>query len=157
VVYRAFGDPAALELGRVLARLARARGVLFFVGADVELARRLKADGLHLPQRLCRRRGDIDRWSRRFIVTGAAHDPLAVARARRSAIAAIVISPVFPSQSPSAGRPLGLMGFARLARLARKPAIALGGVTGARAAGLRQAGASGMAGIDGFIETTTER
>ncbi|HLZ83598.1 MAG TPA: thiamine phosphate synthase, partial [Caulobacteraceae bacterium] len=108
IVFRAFGAADALEKARRLARLARRRGVAFFVGADVVLAIAARADGVHLPERLAGRPGDNQRLRRRFIVTAAAHGLPAARLARRAGVDAIVLSPVFPSASPSAGRPLGV-------------------------------------------------
>jgi len=150
IVFRAFGARGALAEGRTLARLARRRGVKLLVGADAALAAALRADGVHLPERLCGRAGDIARLRRRFLVTGAAHGAAAIRRARRSGVDAVVISPVFPSRSPSAGRPLGPRRFAVLARGAGLPAYALGGVTAANIRRLRGCGAIGVAAIGAF-------
>jgi thiamine-phosphate pyrophosphorylase len=108
MVYRAFGHPDALRTAQRLQRIARRQGVAFFVGADASLAIRARADGLHLPERLVGRMGNIRRLRARFVVTAAAHSLLAVRRAEAAGVDAIVISPVFPSASPSAARPLGV-------------------------------------------------
>lgn len=151
VVFRAFGAPDALALGRRLAAAARRGGLRFWVGADVGLAVALKAYGVHLPQRLAGRAGVHRAIRRRFCLTAAAHDGPAVARLRRAGVDALVISPVFSSRSPSAGRPLGVMAFARLARQAALPVYALGGVNAASAKRLGGSGAAGVAAIDGLI------
>jgi thiamine-phosphate pyrophosphorylase len=145
IVYRAFGDPDAAVLGRRLARLARRRGVLFLVGADLTLAIALRADGLHLPERLAWRAGPIRRSNPRLMVTAAAHGWPAIRRARRAGAQAIILSPVFPSASPSAGRPLGARRFAALARAAGAPVYGLGGIDAVTARRLRRSGAAGLA------------
>ena len=152
VVYRAFGAPEAVATGRRLAALSRRRGLVFFVGASAALAVAGRADGLHLPQRLSGRTGDIRRLSRRFIVTAAAHDLPAALRARRSGVTALVVSPVFPSASPSAGRPLGPRRFAALIRLAATPAFALGGVDATTIKALSGTTAVGVAAVGGLVE-----
>ena len=124
---------------------------MFFVGASARLAVALRADGLHLPQRMVGRAGDIRRLARRFIITAAAHDRPAALRAHRSGIRAVVVSPIFPSSSPSAGRPLGPRRFARLARGLDIPAYALGGVDASSGRTLSQTGAVGVAAIGGVI------
>ena len=151
VVYRAFGGPEAVGRGLALARQARLRGVAFFVGADVRLAVRLRADGVHLPQRSTGRTGTIAALRHRFLVTGAAHGLPAALRARRGGLDAIVVSPVFASASPSAGRSLGLLRFASLVRQAGLPAYALGGVNDRTIRRLKGSGAAGMAAIDGLL------
>jgi thiamine-phosphate pyrophosphorylase len=150
VVYRAFGAPTAVEEGRRVARAARRRGLLFFVGADSRLAAILGADGLHLPERESGRRGQNAGLSRRFRLTAAVHSEAAIRRARHAGIQALIVSTVFPSQSPSAGRPKGPRTLARLVRLARLPTYALGGVNTSTIRHLKSTGAVGVAAIGAF-------
>jgi thiamine-phosphate pyrophosphorylase len=150
VVFRAFGAPDGLERGMRLAKAARRRGVVLLVGMDGALAARLGADGVHLPERLAGRAGSVRALGRRFLVTAAAHDLPAALRARRAGVDAIVVSPVFPSRSPSAGRPIGVRAFASLARAASAPAYALGGVDARNARRIARSGAVGLAAIEGL-------
>jgi thiamine-phosphate pyrophosphorylase len=156
VVFRAFGAPDAVARGRALARLAHEHGVAFWVGADAGLAGRVGADGLHLPERAARRAGDIRKFKARYVVTAAAHSRRAALRAARAGVNAIVVSPVFPSRSPSAGRPLGPRGFATLIRGTGVPAYALGGVDMQTARGLVHTGARGFAAIEAFVGANSE-
>jgi len=150
VVFRAFGGRDASSRGAPLARLARRRGVLFLVGADARLAVALRADGIHLPERMVDRAGDIRLWRRRFLVTAAAHNLPAAIRARRARVDALVISSVFSSRSPSVRKPMGVLAFTAMVRCARVPAYALGGVNTSNAARLGGSGAVGLAGVDAF-------
>jgi thiamine-phosphate pyrophosphorylase len=149
VVYRAFGARTAVSEGRALIKIARRRGLVFFVGADAGLAARLGADGVHLPERAAGRAGDNQTLKRRFWLSAAAHNERAVIRARAAGVEAIVLSAVFPSDSPSAGRPMGVFAFARLARLAQLPAYALGGVNYKTIKLLRGTSAIGAAAVSG--------
>jgi thiamine-phosphate pyrophosphorylase len=151
VVFRAFGAPDALSRGLALRRLARRRGVLFLVGADAALAVALRADGVHLPERLAGRAGLVRALKRRFLVTAAAHGLPAALRARRAGAEALVASPVFPSHSPSAGQALGPLAFATLVRRAGAPVYALGGVNARTARRLAGSGAAGLAAIEGLL------
>jgi len=118
--------------------------VLFLVGADPALAAALRADGAHLPERSAGLAGGVRRARPGWIVTAAAHSAPAIVAARRAGADAVFVSPVFASASASAGRPLGALRFAQLARSAGLPVYALGGIdartarrlTGSRAAGL---------------------
>ena len=148
VVYRAFGAADAVESGRALARVCRRRGLILFVGADPSLAARLGADGLHLPEREAFRPGYVRRLRARFRVTASAHSLAAVRRALAAGAEAIVVSPVFQSRSPSAGRPLGLFALATLVRQADATVYALGGVNARTALGLRMTGVAGLAAIE---------
>ena len=148
IVYRAFGAANALAVGLRLARLARSRGIKFFVGADVSLAIALRADGIHLPERSLGRPGANRALHRRFMITAAAHSLPALRMARQSRVDAVVVSPVFPSFSPSAGRALGTLRFAALARVARLPVYALGGINPMSARRLLLSGAVGLAAVE---------
>jgi thiamine-phosphate pyrophosphorylase len=151
VVFRGFGAPDAAARGLALARQARRGGVLFLVGADSGLAVRLRADGVHLPQRLAARVGTIALLRRRFLVTAAAHNLPAALRARRAGVDAIVVSAIFEGASPSAPRPMGVLRFARLIRRAGAPAYALGGVDARTVRRLKMSGAVGVAAVGGLL------
>lgn len=151
VVFRAFGSAEALSIGLRLAKVARQRGVCFLVGADAALATRLRADGVHLPERLSGRPGAIRRLQERFLVTAAAHSLPAAIRAARAGVDALVISPVFESGSPSAGRALGPRAAATLVRALRQPVYALGGVGLSTVTRLKLTGVVGFAAIDSLV------
>lgn len=144
LVYRHFGAPERGKLARALARTCRSRGLIFLVAADPELAARVGADGVHWPeQRLPAQRTT----GHGHIVTAAAHSAEALARARAYGADAAVLSPVFPSESPSAGAPLGLFRASQLARAAGLPVLALGGVGAANARLLAGRGFAGIAAV----------
>ena len=151
VVYRAFGDPAAVAKGRRLVRAARRRGLLILAGADSGLAARIGADGVHLPERSAVRALGVKRGRPTWIVTAAAHSGAAIVRARRSGADAVFVSPVFPSASPSAGRPLGHLRFAALTVRAGLPVLALGGINQHTVRLLKGSGASGVAAVEALL------
>ncbi|OZA31965.1 MAG: hypothetical protein B7X92_13120 [Novosphingobium sp. 17-62-9] len=76
----------------------------------------------------------------------AAHGP----RAARAQVDAVVVSAIFPSNSPSAGGPLGPLRLARIVSAARSPVYALGGVNQTTAARLLATGVVGIAGVEVF-------
>jgi thiamine-phosphate pyrophosphorylase len=153
IVFRAFGALDARETARRLASLARRRGVSFLVGADVALALAARADGVHLPERLAHRAGQNRLLRQRFLVTAAAHGLPAARQARRAGVDAIVLSPVFPSASPSAGRPLGARRFAALVRASGARCYALGGVNPRTVRALSGSGATGVAAVGALART----
>jgi thiamine-phosphate pyrophosphorylase len=153
VVYRAFGDPSAVETGRRLTRAAHRRGLLLLAGADAGLAARIGADGVHLPERAAARAGALRHARPGWIVTCAAHGAAAIVRARRAGADAAVVSPVFASASPSAGRPLGALRFTQLVAAARLPVYALGGINAATARRLARSGAAGFAATEALART----
>lgn len=147
IVFRHFGAADAEVWARRLKVIARARGLKLLIGQDVDLARRIGAHGVHLPERLAHRAGALKRAHPRWLVTSAAHS---LAAARRSRADAVVISPAFPSRSPSAGRALGAIRLSVLVRQAGRPAYALGGLNDDTARRLLGVGVIGLAAVDGL-------
>lgn len=128
VVYRHFAHPDRLEIARKLKSLCVKRGWPLLIGADPALAVRVRADGVHLPQRLARSVQVLKRRRPDWIVTAAAHGPKA-ARLAPSADA-LLLSPVFPTVSASAkGKKIWRRrGLSRVAARSKSPIYALGGI-----------------------------
>lgn len=140
VVFRHYGlDRSARHaLFRKVRQVARRRGlVLVFAGTPAE-ARALGADGVHgrAPGRV------------RYLRTAPAHSVREIRSVERAGADLIFVSPVFATRSHPGAEALEPRGFARLARFARVPVIALGGMTPERMDELRGSGAYGWAAID---------
>ena len=120
------------------------------IGADARLAARVGADGVHLPERMValapRLRGRHPGW----ILTTAAHNQYALAKAKALKLDGAFVSAVFPSQSPSAGAPMGPVRLARLVPVADLPVMALGGITAKTGQRLVGTGIYGLAAIEGL-------
>jgi thiamine-phosphate pyrophosphorylase len=148
IVFRAFGSADAVEQGRRLRAIADARGLLLLAGAHPGLAEGIGADGLHMPERLA---GEVPRLRAehgRYLITVAAHDTIAVRAAQRAGADAVVVSPVFPSNSPSAGEPLGVEGLKALVEATTLPVYALGGVRARTVTQLVGSGITGIAAVE---------
>jgi thiamine-phosphate diphosphorylase len=89
---------------------------------------------------------DARRLDARWWIGVSVHDVTRARAAQAAGADYLVVGPVFPTRTHPGRRPLGLAGFAAIARLGL-PAIAIGGVTPARAGDLRTAGAHGVAAI----------
>jgi thiamine-phosphate pyrophosphorylase len=150
IVLRAFGSPGGEALARRLAAIARRRGLKLLIGADIGLAQRVGAAGVHLPERLAGRAGAIRRSHPGWIVTAAAHSPRAAQAVLRAGAQAAVVSTAFASRSASAGRPMGAVRMTALARAAPGPVYALGGITNKTARRLKDAGLVGLAAVEGL-------
>jgi thiamine-phosphate pyrophosphorylase len=149
LVFRAFGAPDAETTARRLRTICRTRGVKLLIGVDWALAAQVGADGVHLPERLAAKAGALKAARPGWIVTAAAHSAAAARRGLNGADA-VVVSPAFASNSPSAGAPLGPLRLAGLARVAGGPVYALGGVNDRTAARLRGLGLVGLAAVEGL-------
>lgn len=148
IVFRAFGRDDAAAGGRRLRAIASRRGLLLLAGADPDLAEAIKADGLHMPERLCSEIPDLRAARPAWLITVAAHGLAAVHAAQRAEADAIVVSPIFASNSPSAGEPLGVEGLKALVAATSLPVYALGGVRARTAPLLRGSGIVGIAAVE---------
>lgn len=122
-----------------LAAIARRRRLVLMLAGSAQQAAAWRADGWH--------GRDYRHAARPMLHSAPAHD-------RREIIAAapadlILLSPLFPTRSHPGASPLGRVRFAALARMARAPVIALGGVR--RNHRLHGLGAYGWAAIDGLV------
>jgi thiamine-phosphate pyrophosphorylase len=137
VVVRSRTDPA--PLARAMLKLRR---LVVLVAGEPELAMRLGADGAHLPEA---RAGEAAHWRARFptmIITTSAHSLRALSAAH---VDAVFLSPVFATASHPERKALNPARANLIARQARMPVYALGGVD-ARNAGLLH-GFAGIAAI----------
>lgn len=133
-------DPARLrDLAAGLCRMP----LRVLVAGDMDLARRLRC-GLHLPEV---RIGEIARWRSLSSapVTAAVHSAAAVWRAQALGADAVFLSPVFATLSHPGAAGLGVSRANRIARSARVPVYALGGIDAHTAR--RLSGFAGLAAV----------
>jgi len=147
-----------LVIARSLARLCRSQGVLFIVNDDLELARAVQADGVHLGA------DDGDLAAARAALPNALIGASCYADLERARAAVaqgadyIAFGSVFASPTkPQAVRaPLGLFAQAQTLGV---PTVAIGGITRANCAEVRAAGAHACAVISdlfGDAQTTAD-
>lgn len=147
-----------LVIARSLARLCRSQGVLFIVNDDLELARAVQADGVHLGA------DDGDLTAARAALPNALIGASCYADLERARAAVaqgadyIAFGSVFASPTkPQAVRaPLGLFAQAQTLGV---PTVAIGGINRANCAEVRAAGAHACAVISdlfGDAQTTAD-
>jgi thiamine-phosphate pyrophosphorylase len=132
-------DARAREaLARDLRPVCVARRIKLLVTDDAALALRIRANGLHLPERSAEHAQALKMRHPHWLVTVAAHKVSSGAHGAD----AVIVAPVFPTASHVGRAGLGLVRFASLAR--RYGAVyALGGIdalSSRRLAGLPIAG-----------------
>ncbi len=139
VRHDSLGRAERARLAARVARICRRRGLVLGIAGDVALARRLGAALVHRPAR----------HPGLMAASWPVHDEgeAMAARARRAALA--FVSPVYATRSHVGGSAL-VAEAKRLARLARVPAIALGGMDERRFGNLRGS-FHGYAGIDCWL------
>lgn len=121
--------------------LAKPYQAKVLLNGDIELAREIGADGVHLPSaqlmHLQEKPADL-------MVSASCHNALQIAHAEKLGLDFVVLSPVNPTQSHADAQPLGWQKFAQLLEQTTIPVYALGGM---RNSDLPQALASGARGI----------
>ena len=132
-----------VERGAPVRALCREAGLTFVVNDDVEAARLLEADGVHLG------RTDLgaDRARGLGLMLGlsAASVEEALGAERRGA-AYVGAGPVWYTPSkPDADPPIGLDGLTRICAAVSVPVVAIGGIDAGNAAACISAGAAGVA------------
>lgn len=145
VVFRSFGRADAHETALRLREATRDRGGPLLIGLDAALAEAVGADGIHLPERALHQATARAAARPDWLITGAAHSRAALGA---PGLDAVVVSPVFPTRGPSAGRaPLGVQVFSEWIAAAPSPVYALGGIEAGNARALIGSGACGLAGV----------
>ncbi len=140
---------ARRDLSARLRRLCAERGAVFLLHGREELARRLGAEGVHLPAvALDRRR----LGSGAGLLTGVSvHDRREIDRALALGAHYLFLGPVQPTGSHPDRASLGWEGFAALASALPVPVYALGGLGFGDLERARAAGAHGVAVLGGCL------
>ncbi len=147
---------ARRELGARLRELTSRTGARLQVSSDLDLAREIAADGVHLAARDPLPRETPDGAAAGLLLGRSCHDGAEVARARDQALDYATVSPVAETPSkPGYGPALGEAGLAGLVTEADGlPLLALGGVTPDNVRRWRDAGAAGIAVMGAVMEAT---
>ena len=147
IIYRHFGSAHKFVDAESLRQITFQREQQFLIGDDPELAIAVGADGVHFRRDaklsapiLWRQRCPDWLISMAGIKSGDYQGALSV-------LDGLLVSSVFPSQSPSAGAPIGLKEFTQRVKNLTVPVFALGGISKDTAPKLLGSGAAGIAGI----------
>ena len=151
LIYRHFGEGMCGDTAKALRKITYERDMQFLIGKDIELAQECSADGLHLPEIDLAFAPSIREHYPDWVLTVAAHSAQTLSGKLTTSLDAAILSPVFASESPSAGVPLGVETFSHMAADADIPVLALGGINDANVFDLENSGAAGIAGISGFV------
>jgi thiamine-phosphate pyrophosphorylase len=127
------------------ALLLKQIGAPFLIADDPWLAASVGADGIHLPEA---RAKDAVHWRARrpdWIITAAAHSLSACAQSGQAD--AVLLSPIFPTQSHPTGKYLGVARARLIASASPVPVYALGGIDAVTVARLDDSAFIGIAAI----------
>lgn len=153
VLLRHFGRPDQIAIAAELAATCREQGRTLLVSADPALCEEIHADGVHWPGRLVRA-GDWKPASGK-LQTMSVHRAEDLNLAERTGMDAVLVSPVFASDSPSATNPIGLARLQDYTENTTLQVYGLGGIDAENAE--RVAAICGFASVSGFSEVYRPR
>lgn len=145
ILLRHRDDALRASWGKSLLPVVRARKLKLFVADDFGLARLLRA-GLHCSENAKPPRRQVFGVN----ITRAAHSERAMWKAKILGADAIVLAPVFVTQSHVGRAALGPLRARLMALRAQVPVYALGGINAMSARRLRGAGLAGIAAVSAF-------
>ena len=119
-------EPISIGLSEQVISLVHEYGAKILLNGDLALARKLGADGVHLPSaellKLKQKPADL-------MVAASCHNALELAHAQKLGLDFVVLSPVKPTKSHEGVEVLGWQKFAQLIENIEIPVYALGGMT----------------------------
>lgn len=127
-------------------KLCREHDARVLVNGDIELARQVRADGVHLP---ARQLAALDKRPGFALVGASCHDRQELAQAAALALDFVTVGTVLPSQSHPGQPALGWDRFATLIEGYALPVFAIGGLAQSMLSEAKQHGAHGIAAIRG--------
>ena len=153
VIFRDYDAPDRKKIAELVADICMAQGLILSIAGDPELALGLNA-GFHMPEKqapsLLRH---LSRLPVNAFVTLSVHNMRGLISAKHLPVDAVLISPVFTTNSHTDAATLGPVRFASLAKNSPCPVYALGGMSEARLKRVNSIHTSnlvGYAAIDAF-------
>lgn len=152
--FKGLTDAEALSGARELREATRDLGVLLIINDRPDIARMVEADGVHLGQE------DLDPEDARALLPGvligvSTHNRAQFQTALSKPVDYIAVGPVFETASKANPDPVvGLSFVAWAGERTTKPIVAIGGITGANALAVTQAGARGLAVISELMKAS---
>ncbi len=146
IVLRDYQNRERAAMARRLRTICTARKVFLIIGADIDLAETVGADGVHLPSWFDAGRAKLGD----MIVTASCHTRLELDRAAKQGADLAFLSPVFATRSHPGAKHLGAGAFRNMAVTSPTPILALGGVDETNASQLAGPNVAGLAAIGAF-------
>ena len=119
-----------ISLAEQVISLVHQYGAKLLLNGDIELAKKLGADGAHLPSKILMNLTQKPKnLPADFLLAASCHNALELAHAEQLGLDFVVLSPVNPTKSHENAETLGWQQFAQLIELIEVPVYALGGMT----------------------------
>ena len=123
-------EPISIGLSEQVISLVHEYGAKILLNGDLALARKLGADGVHLPSLALMNLAQTPKnLPAEFLLAASCHNALELAHAQKLGLDFVVLSPVKPTKSHAGVEVLGWQKFAQLIENIEIPVYALGGMT----------------------------
>ena len=139
-----------LPLAREL-RMAMGKDALFIVNGDVEVARAVAADGVHLAEGKMPVREARRQVGSHVIVGRSVHSVEGAVQAQDEGADYLIVGMVFESSSKPGKVPEGLALLREVAREVKIPFVGVGGINASNVLQVMETGASGVAAISAML------
>lgn len=147
-------DEDKLILGKKLQKLCQNANIPFIIDDDLELAKSLHADGIHVGQKDQRVEQVLKEVGQDMFVGYSCSTPEQIEHANNLSVAYVGSGPVYPTQSKKDADPvLGIDGLTNLVKLSKHPIVAIGGITENNMAGILKSGCSGLSMISMVLQS----
>ncbi len=141
-----------LDFASKISIIAREKSLKVFVGKDIKLANKIKADGVHFSDRESFL--GFKNLHRNFLISYACHSEKSVRQAQKYGCDLIFYSPIFPTKSHPNQKSIGALKLRNLATKTQTPIYALGGIDEKNIKIIANCGVGGVGGISIFVGAT---
>lgn len=147
-----------LPLAKRLRVLTTSHGARLFINDNLDIALKVKADGVHLGEHSLSAAAARQRLGADYLIGVSTHSKKDILLAAEQGADFVTFGPVYATPSKAAyGAPQGLAALAEVCKASRLPVFALGGITPEKVTDVYAAGASGIALISAIIAHPTPR
>ncbi len=152
VIFREYNldQPKKQVLALKIKKICKKLGHKLIIGKDFNLAKKIKADGVHFSDNSTNSWLQINKKMPNFVKTLACHSLKSVIKAKKSKVSALFFSPVFYTKSHKNAKIMGLRNLAKSVGKSKKPVFALGGINQKNISSIQKVKSNGVAGIDLF-------
>ena len=150
VILRDYGVDKREELGKEIKKICTKRKLKLLVAGDYALAKKLKADGMHFSERNFRTAQKIKQIEPGFLITTSVHKPISLFKYNNKVAHAVLITPLFKTESHPGRKAFGPLIYNSLARKSHLPVIALAGINHSNISIIRNLTVAGVSLVSGL-------
>ena len=152
VILRDYDFSGRKALALTLKKICKKQGLRLLIAGDFDLAKKVKADGVHLPEHMLFEYFTYGQLKNFPLITAACHNRKSLHRAMTIGVDAAIVSPVFKTNSHVGVAGIGVHVFSRLINRCGLSVVALGGISCRNVGQLKGLDIAAIAGIDGIVE-----